>query len=303
MTPASLLLALACAAPLPAPPQTIDSTAPRRPAAARSAIVATAASDAPGAPLSVRQEPESDDRRLNPAQPDFTVVGLPTTLRMPRHAWWFRVTHRFGRPLGEGDFGDLVGDLFGLDSGALIGLELRFGLAPGAQIGVHRTSDKTIQVSGEVELRRQTGEMPFGLALLASVEGLNNFRDDYAPGLGLVVSHELGRRGALYLVPAWVANTNPFDLPGEDDSTLLVGVGARARIASTVYAVAEVLPRIAGYAPGAAQASFGLEKRVGGHTFQINVSNGFGTTLAQLARGGVSGSDWFLGFNITRKFF
>ena len=80
-------------------------------------------------------------------------------------------------------------------------------------------------------------------------------------------------------------------------------LGARARLASTVYAVAEVLPRIAGYAPGAAQASFGLEKRVGGHSFQINVSNGFGTTLAQLARGGVSGSDWFLGFNITRKFF
>ena len=30
----------------------------------------------------------------------------------------FRVTHRFTRPLGQGDFGNLAEDLFGLDSGA-----------------------------------------------------------------------------------------------------------------------------------------------------------------------------------------
>ena len=38
------------------------------------------------------------------------------------------------------------------------------------------------------------------------------------------------------------------------------------------------------------QGSFGVEMRSGGHTFQINFSNGFGTTLGQIARGGV-GSD------------
>ncbi|HXH06334.1 MAG TPA: DUF5777 family beta-barrel protein [Vicinamibacterales bacterium] len=267
-----------------------------------------------GPPAAIRLDPTAtadagavqereDDRRFNPAQPDFSLVGLPTTLRMPRHAWWFRVTHRFGRPLGRGDFGDLVGDLFGLDAGAIIGLELRFGLVPGAQVGIHRTSDKTIQLFGEVELHGQTTEMPLGLALLASVEGLNNFRDEYSPGLGIVLSHEFGRHGAVYLVPAWVANTNPLNLEQQDDSTLFIGIGARARLSPSVYVVAEVLPRIAGFAPGAPQASVGIEKRAGGHLFQLNVSNGLGTTLGQLARGGVSGRDWFLGFNITRKFF
>jgi hypothetical protein len=43
--------------------------------------------------------------------------------------------------------------------------------------------------------------------------------------------------------------------------------------------------------------------RSGGHAFQINFSNGFGTTLGQLARGGVSSDSWFIGFNIARKFF
>jgi hypothetical protein len=50
-------------------------------------------------------------------------------------------------------------------------------------------------------------------------------------------------------------------------------------------------------------ASFALEKRAGGHMFQLNFSNGFGTTMSQLARGGFTNDDWYLGFNISRKFF
>ena len=50
-------------------------------------------------------------------------------------------------------------------------------------------------------------------------------------------------------------------------------------------------------------ASFGIEKRAGGHVFQLNFSNGFGTTMGQLARGGTGSEDWYLGFNISRKFF
>ena len=42
-------------------------------------------------------------------------------------------------------FGDLLEDFFGLDSGAQIGLEYRFGLLRGTQVGIHRTSDRTIE--------------------------------------------------------------------------------------------------------------------------------------------------------------
>jgi hypothetical protein len=49
--------------------------------------------------------------------------------------------------------------------------------------------------------------------------------------------------------------------------------------------------------------SFGIEKRAGGHLFQLNFSNGFGTTFGQVARGGFTYDDWYLGFNIARKFF
>ncbi|MCA1585919.1 MAG: DUF5777 family beta-barrel protein, partial [Acidobacteria bacterium] len=70
-----------------------------------------------------------------------------------------------------------------------------------------------------------------------------------------------------------------------------------------VYVFFEVTPRVAGYDPGVNQVSFGIEKRAGGHLFQLNFSNGIGTTLAQIARGGGNNDDWYIGFNISRKFF
>src|SRR5687767_15306148 len=97
------------------------------------------------------QQPEraDPDVRLDPMQPDFTLGALPTTLRMPAGKWAFRVTHRFTRNLGLGDFGDAASNLFGLDGGSQVGMELRFGLRRGTQIGVHRTSDRSIQLFGQ----------------------------------------------------------------------------------------------------------------------------------------------------------
>lgn len=247
---------------------------------------------------------DDPDRDINLAQPDFALAALPTTLRLPKHASAFRITHRFGRPLGAGDFGDLVGDLFGLDNGALIGLEYRFGLFRGTQVGIHRTSAKTIQFFGQYDIRNQRAGFPVGLAAYASVEGTNNFRDSYSPGLGLLISRELNDRAAVYVEPLWVNNTNALPAALVDDNdTVIVGLGARLRVRPSVYVLAEAAPRLAGYDPGVTHVSLGIEKRAGGHSFQLNVSRGFGTTLADVARGGLNSDDWFMGFNISRKFF
>jgi hypothetical protein len=247
---------------------------------------------------------DDPDRDPNPAQPDFTIVNLPTTLRVPRFKSAFRVTHRFGRPLGSGTFGDLASDLFGLDSGAQIGLEYRFGLMRGLQAGIHRTSNRTIEFFGQYNAIQQSDSSPIGLDIVATIEGTNNFRDIYSPALGVIVSRELGRAGALYLEPIWVHNTNLLNLPGEDNDTLLIGLGARLRIRPTVYVVGEFVPRVGYESPFSDHhVTFGIEKRAGGHSFQLNFSDGFGTTMGQLARGGTDFEDWYIGFNISRKFF
>ena len=255
------------------------------------------------ASAAAQADPADDpDLDINLSQPDFTVIGLPTTLRMPKFKSSFRVTHRFGRPLGQGDFGNLAEDLFGLDSGAQIGLEYRFGLMSGLQVGFRRTSDRTIEFSTQYNLLQQS-KHGLGLSALAGIDGTNNFRDSYTPSLGVVVSREFGEHGAVYATPMWVNNSNalPSEL-ADDNDTFLVGLAARIRIRPTVYLVGEAIPRV-GHTPGSTYGSFGLEKRAGGHTFQLNFSNGFGTTTGQLARGGTGSDDWYLGFNISRKFF
>jgi hypothetical protein len=253
-------------------------------------------------PAAATDQP-TGDRRVDPSQPDFTLITLPTTLRMPRFASAFRVTHRFTRPLGQGDFGDLASDAFGLDSGARIGLEYRFGILSGTQIAFYRTNDRTIQFLVQHQLIRQGHGLPVGIDALGATEGTNNFKDSYSPAVGAIVSRTLGHHGAVYAQPIWVNNTNP--LPSElvdDNSTFIVGVGGRLRVRPTVYVVIEAAPRF-GYRPDTTHASFAIEKRAGGHSFQLNFSNGFGTTFAQIARGGVASDNWYLGFNISRKFF
>jgi hypothetical protein len=118
--------------------------------------------------------------------------------------------------------------------------------------------------------------------------------------LGAVVSRLAGERLALYATPMWVHNTAALLNTNRD--TFFVGAGGRVRVSSTVYIVAEVAPRAGGYSPDKAAYGFGIEKRAGGHLFQINFNNGQGTTFGQLARGGSPNSLYF-GFNLARKFF
>ena len=230
---------------------------------------------------------------------------MPTSLRLPAFKAAFRVTHRFARPLRDGDFGDLAGDFFGIDNGATIGLEFRMGLFPNTQVGVHRSSNnKTLEVFGEYGVVRQNSRSPIDVSAWLSVEGTNNLQDNHAPSLGAILSRRFADAAAVYVEPIWVNNTNP--LPSaltQDNSTFVVGVGARVRIRPTVYLSGEMIPRAAGYKPGVTHAAFAVEKRVGGHLFQLNFSNSWATTMGQLARGGFNNDDWFMGFNIARKFY
>ena len=294
LIPSLLALALATGA-APALAAGADRSDP--PAKGSPAPAAPAAGDAAAA-----AQDDDPDMDVNRAQPDFTLVGLPTSLRLPARKSAFRITHRFGRPLGAGDFSDLLQDAFGLDSGANIGFEYRFGILRATQVVFHRTNDRTIQFMLQREIAAQSEDFPVGVTVFGTAEGTNNFRDSYSPGLGVIVSREFTDRGAVYVEPIWMNNTNPLpsDLVDDNDA-FLVGLGARLRLTANVYGVMELTPRVAGYDPGKTQVAFGVEKRAGGHSFQINVGNGFGTTFGQMARGGTD--DWYLGFNISRKFY
>ena len=242
-----------------------------------------------------------DDAAPVLAEPDFRVLNLPSSLRLPRHGSNFQLTHRFNGNLRRGDFGGNAGNLFGLDQGAAVGFEYRFGVARHLQAAVYRTAiDKVFQFHGKYDALRQGRSTPVSLSALVSVEGADNFQERYSPALGVVVSRMAGERLAVYATPVWVHNTAALLNVSRD--TVFVGLGGRVRVGATVYLVAEAAPRVGGYRPDRPAYGFGLEKRSGGHLFQLNFNNGQGTTFGQLARGGFPNS-LYLGFNLARKFF
>ena len=242
-----------------------------------------------------------DDAEPVLAEPDFRVVNLPSALRLPIHGSNFQLTHRFNGNLRQGSVTTNASNLFGLDQGAAVGFEYRFGIARHAQAAVYRTAiDKTFQFYGKYDAVQQDHSIPVSLSALLSVEGADNFQERHSPAVGVVVSRMVADRLALYATPIWVHNTAA--LLNTERDTGMVGLGGRVRVSASVYLVAEVIPRVAGYSPDKPAYGFAVEKKAGGHMFQLNFNNGQGTTFAQLARGGLADS-LYLGFNLSRKFY
>jgi hypothetical protein len=276
----------------------------------------TPAPPAPAPPVADSKQPPTPPGRL---EPELNLINGPTTRSLNRHQHYFRLTHRFARDLRRGDFGQLLEDLFGLDSGAIIGLEYRFAPTAKLQAGVHRSMlFKTIQMFGRYDLWRQGDSIPVSVSPLASIEGDDNFSERYQPAVGTVVSRTFGDRIAVYASPIVVWNTLTLATGHEEhehehegivttpvisneDYTFFTGLGGRFRFLRTAYLVVEYTPRVAGYDPGEHIWGVGIEKYTRGHGFQLNLTNSFGTTYAQVARGGDE-HNIYLGFNITRRF-
>ena len=191
---------------------------------------------------------DNDDAELVLAEPDFRVLNLPSTLRLPLHGSAFQLTHRFNGNLRQGSFNGNASNLFGLDQGAAVGFEYRFGIARHLQAAVYRTAiDKTFQFYGKYDAVRQDDSAPVSLSALVSIEGADNFQEHYSPALGVTVSRMVADRLAVYATPVWVHNTAGF--LNIDRDTFFVGIGGRVRVSSTVYLVGEVAPRASGYRP------------------------------------------------------
>jgi Membrane bound beta barrel domain (DUF5777) len=276
---------------------------------------------APAVPAAEQPQTDEDDEAvLNPAEPDFVVVNLPTGMRLPVFEGNFRLTHRFAGNLRRGTFTQQAGSLFGIDQGAIIGFEYRFAVARHVQASFYRSSfDKTIQLYGKYDALRQRRSMPVSISALGSIEGTDNFQEKYAPSVGVVVSRIVGTRVAAYLTPIWAGNTaasldaithdhddgaHPMaeERSNAHRSTTFIGIGGRLRVGGRTYLAAEIVPRVSGYAPDEASYGVSIEQRVGSHMFSLTFTNSFGTTFAQVARGGAANS-LFLGFNLGRKFY
>ena len=243
---------------------------------------------------------------MNLAEPDFTLGALPTTLRMPRGTFAFRLTHRFTRPLADGTVGDFFADFFGFDGAARIGMELRYGLRPARRSACTARTTARFSFLRQQNLLSQTAGRPLSLQAIVAVEGADNFSEIVRHDTSAPRCRASSRTAARCTRNHWscsratrlrartVCRSTPCSSAWADDS------GSRSR---TCTSIAEAAPQVAGYKDGVDHVSVGVERRAGGHLFQLTITNALGTTMRQVAQGGVREGDWYIGFNLSRRFF
>ncbi len=245
----------------------------------------------------------------------WKVVNVPTTRMVDSGLWFFLISHRFNPPISEG-----YDSFYGLDGSSVIFLNL--GYAPTDDLlfilGRSNASDN-VELQAKYRFFQQTVEpkWPLSLAAQAAVNwvtdetgGLERFDSEaFKFSAQLIVSRDIGGRVGVLAAPGILVNQ--AEALGGEDLLLTLGLGARWRFHQNLSLLAEWVPILAGYERTTTfvnQNRFdsfggGFEIAVGGHVFQIVVTNSVGLTTDQYMRGGdldIAKPDLRLGFNIFR---
>lgn len=243
---------------------------------------------------------------LKPAFWGTRLINLPTGFPIDKARFLFRISHRFSEPVGSG-----YRAFFGLDSSPSILLSFGYGLSDNLGISIGRTNADQEMEAGlhwRMSGRNKPGAAPFSASLYAGAGLVTRSRSDrslLAAGnislnLQLSLAYQLNDHVSLLLVPCYSTNTTHGDPANK--STFSLGFGGRWMVLDDISLIAEFMPVISGNKAPANGWGFGVEKKIGGHVFQVFVLNSMGLTPDQFVPGGDLKSDVRLGFNIFRTF-
>ncbi len=257
------------------------------------------------------------DRPTNSREKDFIkpsfwgtrLINLPTDQSIGKNQVLFRISHRYFPSVTDG-----YDDFYGLDGPAAILLSLGYGISDKLGLTLARSNlFKEVELSLKwliLEQLKKTGSpisaaLYIGGALVTQKEeGKKTFRaDNMRFNSQLILSHQFSNSLSLLLVPSYSSNTNHWE--EESEGTFSLGIGARYMFLDDLSFIVEWIPVMAGYKANASSWGFGVEKKIGGHVFQIFMTNTVGLTSAQFIPGGelkIQDGDFRFGFNIFRLF-
>ncbi len=254
---------------------------------------------------------EKPVERLNTAN---KLIDLPVPKQLKRGAMMFLIQHRFLGELND----SRPGNAFGIDEGANINLEFVYAATDRLSFGVQRArfaiagpnfAPAIITWTGTFSIRDKESSF-WKTALVAGVEGENNFERQYSPFLQWSNSWDFKRLRA-FLVPTMIFNSrNDTDvqdsgLPAnnpQNDYTFSLGVGGDIALNRRLSLSAEYVPRLAGYGGLGGYrptVSAGFNIRTWRHVFSIIASTSRDFTPAHY--GVNAAGPWALGFNIYRQ--
>ena len=271
------------------------------------ALVTACAASLPGQTLN-RYTP------MAPIPVGDVLLTLPTSHMADAGTWEARFAHRFN---GTVDGGGALHTLFGMDSGANVGLGLSYVPFRDFQLAILRASAlETYDLSAKYLVTQQAKSIPFTSAIRAGVDyrAARDLEDRSSFYAQAIVSRQFGDRVDLYAMPTYVTNAGRV-ISGNTTGALFrsafnVPVGAAVQVMPAFSIVAEVIPPN-GDLPSDRKAdlgwSIGIKKAIGGHFFEIMLTNNNATTPDQYISSTYIGSPFDasrkrLGFNIERRF-
>lgn len=262
---------------------------------------------------------KEESEASEPAYPfnGWKVVNLPTSLSVNKGSWLFLIGHRFNPKISDG-----YDALYGLDGSGIIYLSLGYALTDDLLVAIARSnSADNVEVEGRYRLAQQKESSPIGAAAQVSLNWVSEdpgTDESRLRGEALKVTGQVSLTRAFGPVGVAVVpgiTLNPAESVSGEDPLVTLGFGGRWTLVSlrrtTLSLVGEWVPIVSGYTRTTTfgndirfdSGGGGVEISIGGHVFQIVVSNSVGLTSDQYLRGGdldIADGEMRLGFNIFR---
>jgi Membrane bound beta barrel domain (DUF5777) len=274
---------------------------------------------------------------------DHRVVNIPTPKSIPKGSWNLIFNHRFSEPVRP--VRDSARDLLGLDSFGIASFGLTYGVTDRLYVSAYRSPlcqrglCKVIELGAGYNWIAADKHSPIGLSTYASIEGNDNFTEEFTYNLQAMISGRLGKRVYLFFSPAVHINSNGqrrFDPRPTDffppaalastfrqpTHTASFGFGASVLLTPNVAALFDFVPRtgfklgqvtpvldsnfrIIGFTTESHPTlGFGIQRNIGRHAFALTFSNTQGTTTSRYNSSTLifSPKHFTIGFNLSRRF-
>ena len=276
---------------------------------------------------------------------DYRLINVPTPKRVLRHSLNLYFTHRFSEPVRplRRSGRDLLGlDSFSVSSlGLFYGITDKLYVSAHRSPLCQNALCKTIEIGVGYHWLDEGGRSPLALSTYASMEGDNNFTGNYTYNLQAMVGRSVTKYAHVFFSPAVHINSNgqhrfnpqpdDFFLPLSPEAqlrlsqhTVSFGFGVNVRVRPSTSLIFEYTPRV-GFKLGPvepifnadfteiqgfkhtteAEIGFGIERRIGRHSFSLTFSNTQTTTTSRYNSSnlGLPPKRFIIGFNLYRRFF
>ncbi len=274
---------------------------------------------------------------------DYRVVNVPTPKKVPKGTWNLFFAHRFSQPVHP--LSESGKNLLGLDSFSVSSFGVTYGITDKLYVSASRSPlcqrglCRTIEVGFGYNWLAQSKKSPFALTTYASIEGNDNFTEEYTYNLQTMMSARLGKRVYLFFSPAVHLNANgqhrfnprpddyfppatvanSFKLPTNGAS---FGFGASVLITHDIAALFDFAPRtgfklgqinpifdnnfnVTGFKNVSEPSiGFGIQKNLGRHSFALTFSNTQTSTTSRYNSSNLvlKPRRLTIGFNLSRRF-